>query len=77
MARRCQEARKGFAPLREDRQMHDNEIARQVVDVAYKIRVQFGPGWLESAYEAMLAHELRTLGCMSPNSSLFPSSTKA
>jgi GxxExxY protein len=42
--------------------MHENEIARQVVDAAYKIHVQFGPGLLESAYEAMLAHELRKRG---------------
>ena len=42
--------------------MHENEIARQVVDAAYKIHVRFGPGLLESAYEAMLAHELRERG---------------
>jgi GxxExxY protein len=42
--------------------MHENEIARQVVDAAYKIHVQFGPGLLESAYEAMLVHELQKRG---------------
>jgi len=42
--------------------MTENEIAKQIVDAAYKIHVQFGPGLLESAYEAMLAYELRKRG---------------
>jgi len=40
----------------------ENEIASQVVDVAYKIHLKFGPGLLESVYEALLAHELRKRG---------------
>src|SRR5262249_25973050 len=40
----------------------ENEIARQIVDAAYKIHTKFGPGLLESAYEAMLTHELRKRG---------------
>jgi GxxExxY protein len=43
-------------------QMTENEIATQIVDAAYKIHTTFGPGLLESAYEAMLAHELRRRG---------------
>ena len=42
--------------------MTENEIAKQIVDAAFKIHVQFGPGLLESAYEAMLAYELRKRG---------------
>jgi GxxExxY protein len=38
--------------------MTENEIARQIVDAAYKIHTTLGPGLLESAYEAMLACEL-------------------
>lgn len=38
--------------------MTENEIATIVVDAAYKIHKQFGPGLLESAYAAVLAHEL-------------------
>jgi len=38
--------------------MHENEIARQIVDAAYKIHTSIGPGLLESAYEALLSHEL-------------------
>jgi GxxExxY protein len=42
--------------------MTENEIASQIVDVAYKIHVKFGPGLLESVYEALLIHELRKRG---------------
>ncbi len=42
--------------------MTENEIAKIVVDAAYKVHVQTGPGLLESAYEAMLAYELRKRG---------------
>jgi len=35
------------------------QIASEVVDAAYKIHKHFGPGLLESAYEACLAHELK------------------
>jgi GxxExxY protein len=39
--------------------MDENEIAKIVVDAAYKIHSTVGPGLLESAYEAMMAYELR------------------
>lgn len=42
--------------------MTENEIARQIVDAAYHVHVQLGPGLLESAYEAVLAHTLRQRG---------------
>ncbi len=42
--------------------MTENEIAKEIVDAAYKIHVQTGPGLLESAYEAMLVYELRKRG---------------
>lgn len=42
--------------------MNENEIARQIVDVAYKIHTTFGPGLLESVYEALVAHELTKRG---------------
>ncbi|MEI6778301.1 MAG: GxxExxY protein [Chloroflexales bacterium] len=42
--------------------MTENEIAKQIVDSAYHIHSRFGPGLLESAYQAMLAHELRKRG---------------
>jgi GxxExxY protein len=39
--------------------MNENEIAKEIVDAAYKIHSKIGPGLLESAYEAMLAYEPR------------------
>jgi len=42
--------------------MTENEIAKEIVDAAYKIHTRFGPGLLESAYEAMLAYELKKRG---------------
>ena len=42
--------------------MHENDIAKIVVDAAYKIHTRLGPGLLESAYQVILAYELRTRG---------------
>ena len=42
--------------------MNENEIAKKIVDAAYHIHVELGPGLLESAYEAVLAYELRQRG---------------
>jgi GxxExxY protein len=47
------------ATLREKiRSMEPNEITAQIVDAAYKIHTQLGPGLLETVYEVTLAHEL-------------------
>ncbi|MEI6178677.1 MAG: GxxExxY protein [Verrucomicrobiota bacterium] len=35
-----------------------DQIASQIVDAAFKIHSKLGPGLLESAYEACMAHEL-------------------
>jgi GxxExxY protein len=40
----------------------EEEIGRQVVDAAYKVHVQLGPGLLEKAYEACLFYELQKRG---------------
>lgn len=42
--------------------MDVNEISGQIVDAAMKVHSALGPGLLESAYEACLAHELRKRG---------------
>ena len=42
--------------------MTENEIAKVIVDVAYKIHIALGPGLLESVYEAVLAYELEKRG---------------
>jgi GxxExxY protein len=42
--------------------MEPNDITSQIVDAAYKIHTQLGPGLLETVYEVTLAHELRKRG---------------
>src|ERR1043165_670367 len=42
--------------------MHENEVAKHVVDVAFQIHTRYGPGLLESVYEAIMAYELRKRG---------------
>lgn len=39
-----------------------DEIAAVVVDAAFKVHQELGPGLLESAYEACLVHELAKRG---------------
>ena len=38
--------------------MRENDLARIVVDVAYQIHHELGPGLLESVYQAIMLHEL-------------------
>jgi len=42
--------------------MHENEIARHIVDAAYHIHRKLGPGLLESVYETVLASEIEKRG---------------
>jgi GxxExxY protein len=42
--------------------MTEDEIGREVVDVAVKVHRIVGPGLLEMVYEVVLAHELRRRG---------------
>ena len=42
--------------------MHENEIAKVIVDVAYQMHTRLGPGLLESVYEAVMLYELRKQG---------------
>jgi len=42
--------------------MSENEIAKIIVDAAYKVHVTLGPGLLESVYEAVLDYELKNRG---------------
>jgi GxxExxY protein len=40
----------------------ENEIAEKILDIAFRIHRQLGPGLLESVYEAILAKELIKAG---------------
>jgi len=42
--------------------MNENEVAKVIVDCAYKIHTTLGPGLLESAYQVFLAYELQKRG---------------
>jgi GxxExxY protein len=42
--------------------MTENEIAKVIVDAAYKIHTTLGPGLFESVYETVLAYELGSQG---------------
>jgi GxxExxY protein len=42
--------------------MTENEIAKQIVDVAFKVHTTLGPGLLESVYETVMSYELQKRG---------------
>ena len=42
--------------------MNENEIAKEIVDTAYYVHRKLGPGLLESVYEVILAHTLKSRG---------------
>ena len=42
--------------------MHENAIAKELVDAAFRIHTTLGPGLLESVYDAVLAYELAQRG---------------
>ncbi len=42
--------------------MSENELSRIIVDTAFQVHRNLGPGLFESVYEAVLAYELRELG---------------
>lgn len=43
-------------------ELSENQIATIVVDVAFKIHTQYGPGLFESVYEGIMVHELLKRG---------------
>ena len=45
--------------------MTENELAKQIVDAAFRVHTTLGPGLLESVYEAVLAYELERRGLRS------------
>lgn len=42
--------------------MEENEVAKEIVDAAFKTHVAMGPGLLESVYETVLFHEINKRG---------------
>ncbi|MCF8242833.1 MAG: GxxExxY protein [Melioribacteraceae bacterium] len=41
--------------------MHENEISKIILDAAFKIHKELGPGLLESVYEELMCHEFDKL----------------
>lgn len=52
--------------------MEPNEVSGIVVDAAIKVHSALGPGLLESAYEACLAHELSKRGLTVESQKILP-----
>jgi len=52
--------------------MTENELAAFVVEAAFHIHRELGPGLLESAYEAILTHELTAQGLHVERQKLLP-----
>ncbi|MDR7129436.1 GxxExxY protein [Algoriphagus sp. 4150] len=42
--------------------MHENEISKIIVDIAFLIYKRLGPGLLESVYQAVFVYELKSKG---------------
>jgi GxxExxY protein len=42
--------------------MTENQLGKRILDFAFEIHTELGPGLLESVYEVVLAHELRGIG---------------
>jgi GxxExxY protein len=42
--------------------MSENELAKEAVNIAFKIHMELGPGLLESVYEEVFAFELKRKG---------------
>jgi len=57
----CQQNKSLAKPQRSQR-MNENEIAKIIVDTAFRIHTRLGPGLLESAYQAIMVYELQNRG---------------
>ncbi len=42
--------------------MNENDIAKIIVDAAFKVHKALGPGLFESVYETVMAHEIESRG---------------
>jgi GxxExxY protein len=50
----------------------ENELARDIVDAAFHIHLNLGPGLLESVYETVLAYELNKRGLVAVRQQAVP-----
>lgn len=52
--------------------MTENEISKYVVNAAYRVHTELGPGLLENAYEACLLKELKEVGLNVKSQEILP-----
>ncbi|MBI4910846.1 MAG: GxxExxY protein [Acidobacteria bacterium] len=52
--------------------MTENEIAHEIVDVAYRIHAQLGPGLFEKVYVAVMASQLEKRGLQVRREAIMP-----
>ena len=52
--------------------MHENDIAKIIVDAAFKVHKTMGPGLFESVYETVLAHEIEGRGLAAERQKAIP-----
>ncbi len=52
--------------------MTENEIAKQVLDAAFRVHTRLGPGLFESVYEVIMDYELRKSGLIAERQKPMP-----
>ena len=52
--------------------MTENEIAKQILDAAFRVHTKLGPGLLESVYEVVMAYELKKGGLIADRQKAMP-----
>ena len=52
--------------------MTENEIAKQILDAAFRVHTKLGPGLLESVYEVIMAYELKNRGLSAERQKAMP-----
>jgi GxxExxY protein len=52
--------------------MTENEIAKQILDAAFRVHTKLGPGLFESVYEVVMAYELKKRGLTADRQKAMP-----
>ena len=52
--------------------MTENEIAKQILDAAFRVHTKLGPGLFESVYEVIMAFELKKRGLSAERQKAMP-----
>jgi GxxExxY protein len=52
--------------------MTENEIAKEILDAAFRVHTKLGPGLFESVYEVVMAYELKKRGLTADRQKAMP-----